>query len=92
MTFSDLVNMIMGTIGLVIPLIIGMALITFIYGIILYISRAGDESKREEGVRYIFYGIIGLFVMVSVWGIIEILNMTLFGDGVVGVPVIRIGQ
>ena len=35
-----------------------------------------SEEKREEGKQTIMYDIIGIFVMVSIWGLVNILNRT----------------
>jgi hypothetical protein len=39
-----------------------------------------SEEKRESGKQRVIYGIIGLFVMVSIWGFVNILERT-FGTG-----------
>ena len=56
-----------------IPVVIGLALITFLWGILTYIWHNDNEDKREEGKKFILWGLIGLFVIVSVWGIVSIL-------------------
>jgi hypothetical protein len=45
-----------------------------------YIRDANDVKKREESKKFIYYGIIGLTVMVGVWGIVRIVTTT-FGLG-----------
>jgi hypothetical protein len=61
-----------------IALIIGFALLLFLWGIYRYIAQSGDESNAREGVKMMSYGIIILFVMVSVWGIVH-LALSFFG-------------
>lgn len=61
----------------VIPLIIGIAVIYFLIGIVKYISNQGDETARKEARNMMIYGIIGIFVMVSVWGLVNVLGQTL---------------
>ena len=56
-----------------------VAMIVFFYGIVQFISHADEATKREEGKQSIIYGIIGLFVMFSVYGI---LNFTLDSFGI----------
>ncbi len=34
------------------------------------------EEKREEAKQTVYYGIIGLFVMISIWGFVNILDKT----------------
>ncbi|MFW5871704.1 MAG: hypothetical protein ACOCUT_01220 [bacterium] len=83
-TFETVINNIIGTLNIVVYLIIALGVVSFLYGIVLYISRAGDEGKRKEGIKYIMYGIIGLFVMVSVWALVAVLSGTI-GE-TVGIP------
>mgnify|MGYP005615483479 FL=1 len=60
----------------VIPLLIALAVIVFIWGVLKFIMNAEDSTKREEGRNFIIWGLVGLFVMVSIWGIVNILNNT----------------
>lgn len=55
-----------------IPLLFGVALLVFLWGIFKYfILGGGDETKREEGKQLMLYAIIGFVVMVSVFGIVN---------------------
>ncbi|OIO33277.1 MAG: hypothetical protein COZ49_04260 [Candidatus Yonathbacteria bacterium CG_4_10_14_3_um_filter_47_65] len=73
-TFKDLVKLFISSIlDPLVPLIIGLALVYFLWGVSKYILHGDDEKKREEGRQMMVYGIIGLFVMVSVWGLVNIL-------------------
>ena len=58
------------------PLLITIAVIVFIVGVIKYIANADDAGKREEGRNFIIYGLIGLFVLVSVWGLVGVIQGT----------------
>ncbi|MBI2046368.1 MAG: hypothetical protein HYT28_03045 [Parcubacteria group bacterium] len=60
----------------VIPIIITIAVIYFLWGVGKYIMSSGDSEKQEEARGMMIYGIIGLFVMVSVWGLVNILVQT----------------
>lgn len=57
--------------SLFIPLLFAAAFVFFLWGVIRYMTSS-DNVKKEESKKYIWYGLIGLFVMVSVWGIIKI--------------------
>lgn len=78
---------------ILIPLVIGLAVLMFIWGIIQYfILGAGDEEKRATGRWYILYAILGLVAIVSVWGIVDLVAEMLGVDigavapGVGGLP------
>lgn len=54
-----------------------VAVLFFFWGIARFILAAGDEKKIEEGKRMMFWGVIALFVMASISGIISLLQGTL---------------
>jgi FtsH-binding integral membrane protein len=56
-----------------IPLLIAAALVVFFWGLVKYIYN----RKSSEGRQIMVAGLVGLFVMVSVWGIIRIAQNTL---------------
>jgi hypothetical protein len=60
--------------------IIGVALVLFVWGVFRYISQSGDEAKAAEGVKMMSYGIVVLFVMFSVWAIVRMF-LAFFGIG-----------
>lgn len=63
------------------PLVVvlnALAVVLFVYGVGKYIMHAGDPQMRAEGQKLMVYGVIGIFVMVSVWGIVEVLQNTFF--------------
>lgn len=62
-----------------IPFVITLALLVFLWGILTYIFST-DSGKRDEAKGYMIWGIIGLFVMVSVWGLVNILVRSLALD------------
>jgi uncharacterized membrane protein len=69
----------------VIPLIVTIALVAFMYGVVQYLINAEDENKRKEGRKYMLWGIISLFVMLGIIGILQVLGNTFdigFGGGI----------
>lgn len=75
--FKALINIIFidGLIRPLVPLLIGLAVVVFVYGVLLLVLSEGGE-KKEEGKAFMFWGIIGIFVMVSVWGLVSVLKDT----------------
>jgi len=64
------------------PLLITVATIYFVWGVLQYITSGADEGKRAEARQTMIYGVIGLFVIVSVWGLISLIKgFTGLGDG-----------
>jgi len=58
---------------IVATIVIAIGLITFLWGVVQYITAGADEEKRAAARNMMLYGIIGLFVMVSVWGLVYFL-------------------
>lgn len=56
----------------IVPLFMVVAVAVFLWGIVRYITAAGDEEKAKSARGYIIYGLIGIFVMVAFWGIIQV--------------------
>lgn len=58
----------------VIGLFITLAIVIFFWGLIQYLLQVGEQ--KAEGLKIMFYGVIAIFVMVSLWGIIRVLQST----------------
>ncbi len=57
-----------------IPLIFAVAFLLFLWGILQFFFLNGEnEEKRKEGRKFIIAGIIGFFIMMSIWGIVNVL-------------------
>ncbi len=67
-----------------VPALIAIAFITFLWGVYkYYILGADNESEREKGHQFILWGIIGFAVIVSFWGLVYMAMYTLgVGPGV----------
>ena len=76
-TISSIIsNTIMPILNIVVPLLIAVAVVVFLWGVVRYITAAGDEEKRKEARSTMIWGIVGLFVMVAVWGLVNVLIST----------------
>lgn len=61
-------------IDVAIPIVFALALLFFLWGLAKYIFAAGNEEAKDAGKRIMIWGIIALFVMASVWGIVAFLQ------------------
>ena len=68
--FKGLLLSASGIISQLILLVISLALLAFLWGLTRTIFDAGNAEKREEGRSIMKYGILALFIMISIWGII----------------------
>jgi hypothetical protein len=73
---SSFITWLQTLMGLIVPILIGLAIIVFLYGVLRFIFNAGDEAKRSEGKMFIIYGLIGIVIMVSVWGLVGFIQGT----------------
>ena len=73
--FSDLINLFLGLVGALIPVVAGMTLLVFFWGLAKFVARVGgDEKAVSDGKNLMIWGVVGLFVMVSIWGILGFLS------------------
>ena len=59
----------------IIPVLIALAVVYFIWGVIQYTVSTDEEAKTGARGK-IINGLIGLFIIVSFWGIIAIITNT----------------
>ena len=75
-SIEDIVDTITAILRRVLPALFLIATIVFIWGVIIYITAGGSEDKSKKGKTYILWGLIGLTVMVAVWGIVLAITNT----------------
>ena len=69
--FKGLIYLFIDLINTALPVLSGMALLLFIWGLVKFLTKAGDVKSHEDGKALMKWGIIALFVMVSFMGIIK---------------------
>ena len=63
--------------AILVPVLFAVAFIMFLYGIAnAYIFSHGDATKVAEGHKLILWGIIAFVVMISVWGLVNVVANT----------------
>ena len=77
-TLYALIEKIDGILRTIIVIMFPLATAFFLWGVIQYISSSNDEKKLKDARQKIIYGVIGLFMMVAVWGIVRAI-VTSFG-------------
>ena len=75
-TLKETINNLIKQFSKVPVLLIGVALIYFLVAIVSYASGA-DEKTRGEAQKKIGYGLVGLFVMTAMWGLMAAIQSTL---------------
>lgn len=59
-----------------IGVLFAVAFMFFLWGMAKFIFQADDDHEREQGKKHIIWGLVGMFIMVSVYGIIAIVTNT----------------
>lgn len=66
--------------------LMGVALLVFFWGVAKMIYKSGDEKALGEGKKFLLWGVIAMFILISVWGILHLFYSDLFGDSGFGFP------
>ena len=74
---SNIVTQIAIIVQKLIPLAFGIAILGFFWGLAKYIFSAGNEESKVDGKKIMLYGLIAIFVMASVFGIVRLAQNTL---------------
>jgi hypothetical protein len=59
----------------VVPVLIALGVLYFVWGVITYMIAQEEEAKKA-GRNRIIYGIIGLAVIIGIWGLVNLLRNT----------------
>jgi len=83
---QSLVNL-LGTTNTLLQMIYGMmfviALLAFFAGLIQYLAPGKGGEDKQKGLQYMGFGILALFVMVGIWGLVGFISGNL-GIGIGG--------
>jgi hypothetical protein len=57
------------------------AFLVFGYGVVEFIRHADSDEGRETGGRHILWGVVGMFIMASAFGIINLICAVVYCRG-----------
>jgi hypothetical protein len=63
------------------PILFASAFAFFVWGLTGFLTHSGDEARRAEGKNRIIWGLVALFAMLAIWGIVQLLQAFVFGGG-----------
>lgn len=69
-TMGSMIDAVTDVLKSFIPILLGLAVLVFFWGLVKFINHADDEKALEEGKQLMIWGMIAIFVMVAFWGII----------------------
>ena len=61
-------------IGYAVPVVVGAEMLVFLFGLLKFLVSGTDEEAQKDGRRFMVYGVVSLFVMLSVWGLVGVIN------------------
>jgi hypothetical protein len=64
----------------IIVLLVSLALFYFLWGIFKLIASGDSEKMLETGKLYVLWGTVALFVMISMWGLVNIVLVSFFSE------------
>ena len=85
---ASLVKIFIDLINPLLLIIAGLALLAFFKGLIAFIAKSGDTKTHQEGKNLMIWGILALFIMISVLGILRFLYSDFGFTRPFGLPVI----
>jgi uncharacterized membrane protein len=62
------------------PIIMAAAALSFMYNVVIYMTKTDNEAERTNARSYIFWSLLALMVMLTVMSIVSIGTKTLFGS------------
>ncbi|OHA89873.1 MAG: hypothetical protein A2832_01910 [Candidatus Zambryskibacteria bacterium RIFCSPHIGHO2_01_FULL_44_22b] len=67
---TTLLNSIKNLVDTALPIVVGLGLLAFFWGLVKFVFAAGDEEARKGAKSMMIYSVVALFIMVSIWGLI----------------------
>lgn len=61
----------------IIYLLFAVAVFYFLFGLLKFIQNQDNETAHEEGKQHMLWGVIGVFLMIAVYGILNLIGATL---------------
>jgi hypothetical protein len=74
-TLQDIINMIVQYLNVILVLLMAVAFVWFIFNVLKYYV-INTEGDRKEAHMYVLYSIIGFFMVLSFWGVVNIVMNT----------------
>jgi O-antigen/teichoic acid export membrane protein len=63
-----------------VPIVFAIALLIFFIGLVRFIAYSDSEIERKRGQQVMVWGVVTLFIMSSIWGIIAFIGKNLLID------------
>ena len=74
---ATLIGAVASLVGALVPILVTLAFVVFLFGLVKYLWGKGGKADIDGAKKLMMWGLITLFVMVSVWGIIRLMQSAL---------------
>ena len=61
----------------IITLLIGVAVLVFLWGVFGFVRNAESSEERKKGGMHMLFGAIGLFIMIGAYGVLNLILGTI---------------
>ena len=68
----------------IVQLTFALAVVVFVWGLIGFFKNGDESAERTKGQQHILWGVVGMAIMVSVYGIIRLVANTVGQSSVIG--------
>ena len=74
---KTLVEGIGNIVNVAIPIVFGIIVIAFFWGLVKFIFSQGDETAKTDAKKIMLWGVIAMFVAASIWGLVTFMRSSL---------------
>lgn len=78
MTLTSIIGQITNLVSASVLVLLALALFFFLWGLAQWILNMADTEKHKEGKQRMIWGLVALFVIISIGGLVGILQGTFF--------------
>lgn len=71
--FVQLITTLISLINTLIPIIVGVGLLFFIYNLTRFILHEDNDEERVRVRQQMLWGVLALFAIVTLWGLVNVL-------------------
>ncbi len=73
-TLKTLIDLVVSYLNMILVLLMGVGIVIFVFYVVKYFVM--PNADRTEAGKYVMYSVIGFFIILSFWGIVNILQNT----------------
>lgn len=79
-SFRSIVLSFVNIINKTLPILMLLTVIFFFWGLVTFIYFSADDKRSETGKKMMVWGVIAMFVMFCIWGIVGLLVHSVGGS------------